>query len=293
MRALALGCLLAFVPIAHSAESPCAFDREARSFSGSPQEQSQCLLRNVSLFGRLGAARALPDSLARKIGGTDIVDSASLASFLARHDIPEATVGGAIDEPLSSIPDADGLAITARYFVIHDTSTPNLTTASLFPSSINEPTWSGNALGRWDRGSASVAHAFVNRAGESISPIPFGTASLGTKFEKQWTVDGAYPLRGLFLHVELVQPRRSRPPSTTNDALAPDPGFTQAQYKRLALLYVVASHRAGRWLIPAFHAAVDAGLPDAHDDPQNFSLDEWAEAVDVLATDIGLREEIQ
>ena len=35
-----------------------------------------------------------------------------------------------------------------------------------------------------------------------------------------------------------------------NDALAPEPGFTVAQYDRLALLYVSASVPHGAWLIP-------------------------------------------
>ena len=38
------------------------------------------------------------------------------------------------------------------------------------------------------------------------------------------------------------------------------------------MLYVLASARAGTWMIPAFHANIDRGIPDAHDDPQNFNL---------------------
>ncbi len=78
-------------------------------------------------------------------------------------------------------------------------------------------------------------------------------------------------LKGLFLHVELVQPRRSQPGrGRGNDALAPTPGFSDIQYDRLALIYTIASVRAGRWLIPAFHVAIDSGIRGGHDDPQNF-----------------------
>lgn len=59
---------------------------------------------------------------------------------------------------------------------------------------------------------------------------------------------------------------------STNDRIAPVPGFTPAQYRSLALLYVLASARAGMWLIPAFHANIDRGIPEAHDDPQHFDL---------------------
>jgi hypothetical protein len=34
--------------------------------------------------------------------------------------------------------------------------------------------------------------------------------------------------------------------------------------------------RAGKWLIPAYHSALDLGFPDRHDDPQNFNLQDWA-----------------
>lgn len=81
--------------------------------------------------------------------------------------------------------------------------------------------------------------------------------------------------------MELVQPRRRDPQGgPKNDAIAPEPGFTPAQLRRLALLYVAASARRGEWLIPAFHAAVDAGIPGAHDDPQRFSLADWATAIE-------------
>lgn len=52
----------------------------------------------------------------------------------------------------------------------------------------------------------------------------------------------------------------------------PRPGLTQEQYYRLALLYIAASSRARAWLIPAFHAVLDQGIFDGHDDPQNFDL---------------------
>ena len=47
--------------------------------------------------------------------------------------------------------------------------------------------------------------------------------------------------------------------------------------RTLALAYIVASYRARRWLIPAFHAGVDAGYAGAHDDPKGFSLARWSE----------------
>ena len=80
--------------------------------------------------------------------------------------------------------------------------------------------------------------------------------------------------------MELVQPRKSDPAGGRgNDGVAPDPGFTPAQYERLALLYIAASVRKGSWLIPAFHAVLDTGYVNGHDDPQNFSLTAWSESI--------------
>ncbi len=45
-----------------------------------------------------------------------------------------------------------------------------------------------------------------------------------------------------------------------NDNFAPEPGFTDAQYEKLALLYAVASRRSGSWMIPVYHAVLDKGI---------------------------------
>jgi hypothetical protein len=94
---------------------------------------------------------------------------------------------------------------------------------------------------------------------------------------------------GLQLHIELVQPRRPDPASKDpkNDRIAPNPGFTNKQYERLALLYICASVRRGTWLIPAYHSAIDAGIQDAHDDPQNFDLDAFAKQIEILIHRVG------
>ena len=47
----------------------------------------------------------------------------------------------------------------------------------------------------------------------------------------------------------------------------------------VTLTSAIFTDSAGLWLIPAFHAAIDEGLPDAHDDPQNFDLPAFDAAV--------------
>jgi hypothetical protein len=39
--------------------------------------------------------------------------------------------------------------------------------------------------------------------------------------------------------------------------------------------------------MPAFHAAIDSGLNDAHDDPQKFDLQKWVGALGAVLRAIG------
>ncbi|MGB6889937.1 MAG: hypothetical protein WBE25_00465, partial [Xanthobacteraceae bacterium] len=52
-------------------------------------------------------------------------------------------------------------------------------------------------------------------------------------------------------------------------------------------LYTIASVRRGNWLIPVFHAAIDAEIPNGHDDPLNFDIDSFANSLDRLAERLG------
>ena len=135
----------------------------------------------------------------------------------------------------------------------------------------------GNDLSVWLK--QPVAHIFVNRLGASITTTPFNESvrkGWGTKFARDVLKIDA---KGLQIHIELIQPRRRdiNNSNLENDLIAPFPGFTDAQYERLAVLYIAASVRRGTWLIPAYHSAMDAGIKDAHDDPQNFELKKFAD----------------
>ena len=126
-----------------------------------------------------------------------------------------------------------------------------------------------------------MAHVIVNRTGEMLLGHDFSVPWRATKFERARQFKGA--LRGLFVHVELVQPRRREPgQGRRNDAQSPTPAFTPAQYDRAALLYIIASVRRGTWLIPAFHAAIDGDIPNGHDDPLNFDLAAFAQSIDIV-----------
>ena len=268
-----MAALLAAQPAPAPAPAPgqrpgsCRFNSAALQFRGSPVEQAQCLLRPVGKYGKLSSAPAvLPPSLAAQIGRPIDIDKMRFRGLLSAQGRDEYLLGGPLDAPIPR----------ARYFVIHDTSQPWLGDAASFPPD-DAPQLSELAS---YLGPEAVAHVFVNRLGETAPGHDFAEPWRASKFELK-SLDDAAP--GLFLHVELVQPRRrDRAGRGRNDALAPLPGFTPAQYDALALLYVAASLRCGQWLIPAFHAVLDEGMPGGHDDPQHFVLDDFAAALDAL-----------
>jgi len=285
----------------------CDFDKSTLSFHGSAIDQAKCLLRRVLPGGTLGPPlRDLPDPLGKLIDKPVTVSKTTLRRYLVAQGIDEPALGGSIDEPLSRGRDNDPQAPLARYFVIHDTSTPNLCASQGFPIDMDQASWEWNHLNKYvDSGNA---HLYITRDGVSIRPQnrTFQTPWRATKLEGPGTDLRA---KGMFLHIENVQPRRCDPdPSQPggfepdrryyeldqktsqwrcrNDRIAPEPGLSPRQQERLALVYITASVRRGQWLIPAFHAAVDAGIPDAHDDPQNFDLREWADAINALLASI-------
>lgn len=248
------------------------------TFSGPAVEQAKCLLRPVKRFGELGAPLAsLPAPLENFVGRA--VESAarpSLTDYLRTHSIREADIGGPLTGAVSKTAGGE----SARYFIIHDTSTPALPrTAAFPPAGMDTASWPHNRLA--GHVASGKAHVFVNRLGESATAHDFSVPWRATKYELQ-----RVSRRGLFLSIELIQPRRLD--AHNIDSESPNPGFTDAQLDRLALLYVAASVRRGQWLIPAYHAAVDAGFRNAHDDPQNFDLDRWASRLDSLISELRL-----
>ena len=272
---------------ASAQETPCAFDDARLSYKGTPEEQARCLLRPVLIGGQLGAPlKRLPPPLDKLIGRPLKVNPALLRIFLEQQSIEEADLGGLLSEPVSRADPISPDSALASYFVIHDVSTPNYLNDP-FPPDINEASWIWNDLNRkWLK--TKVTHVYISRTGESITAVNFKEQlpdpHHGTKFARDRLRNRG---KGLYLHVELVQPRRRDPQgSANNDRFAPMPGFTDVQLKRLALVYIAASVRRGEWLIPAFHASVDAGIPNAHDDPQNFDLARWASHLGTLLKSI-------
>ena len=274
--AMKIVCLVIAFSIVANSQGVCRRFRPVAGrcdLSASPAEQAKCLLRPVKKFANLGAPlSALPAPLDTLLAQPteSLLTIEQVRSFLARKGIPQEKVGGSLSVSLSR----------PKYFVIHDTS-DFLDGATAFPANIDQATAGLNNLGRRVE---TICHIYVNRVGDSKTVITFESTAPpnGTKFS------ACHPSqKSAFLHIENIQPRiRDRSVGFPNDGIAPDPGFSDAQLERLALLYLVASTRSGKWLIPAYHSPIDLGFPNQHDDPQNFNLNKWAEILNGLIEQI-------
>lgn len=264
---------------------PCKFDIETMSFAGDPVEQARCLMRGMDETRNLAPTlERLPDALAGRVGKTTGLPSREvLSGYLSKHG-HEWDFAAYLWQPLAHARDNDRDAPMAKYFVIHDTSGP--TYGHGFPDDINTNPRINNLQSFVCSDEWGKAHVVINRMGDMLLDHELSTPWRETKFEQAAEFGGA--LKGLFLHTELIQPRRR---GARGDGHSPDPAFTPAQYDRLALLYVIESVRAERWLIPTFHAALDADIRNGHDDPLNFSVDTFAENIDRIVEKLQEPEE--
>jgi 3D (Asp-Asp-Asp) domain-containing protein len=291
--ALALALALAGIPAAWAAKCDlkpgitgqqgraglCKFDPQTGSFEGTPAQQAACLTREVKRLGNIGNETITP--FLKDLVGKPAPSIQAVQALLDADHVKPADVGG----PLAR-------SISARYFIIHDTSTPNCSadgpstacpTRGEFPPNRDDAGWiyNKNFGGHPKPAPHRLAHAFTNRVGASITEVDFADMIATTKFE---SCNASNAMTKLFVGVENIQPRIGipripQPGKAANDFDAPNPGFTPPQYDRLALLYVVASARRGQWLIPAFHAVLDQYYADGHDDPQHFDMAAFSAAV--------------
>jgi hypothetical protein len=267
----------------------CGFDSETLSFRGTPAQQAMCLMRGMDATRNLGPTlEGLPPGLAKRIGETTGLPSREvLSAYLSKLDL-EWSFATYLWQPISHARDNDPDAPEAKYFVIHDTSGPYYGHRD-FPDDINVNPKVNNLQSFACTDEWGKAHVVLNRMGDMLLNHDFSIPWRETKFEQAAEFGGA--LKGLFVHTEMIQPRRAG--AGGGDGHSPDPAFTQAQYDRLALLYTIVSVRAERWLVPAFHAALDADIPNGHDDPLNFKVDSFADSLDRLIEKLRGPEQFQ
>ena len=251
--------------------SLCAFSDKDMAYVGTPRQQALCLTPEGEA-GHFRPRSALGAPLDRLVGEIVQIDEDKLLALLRQEGVDYSAQ--ALKAPLSHAWGAKDDGPPARYFVIHDTS--SALGRPYFPAN-DDPAL--NRLGEKYCGGDYTAHTFINRLGKVMIGHDYGEPWRATKFEHINT-----GRKGLFLHNELTQPRLQRHGETLAAAsLAPSPAFTDAQYRSLALLYAAASVRSGFWMTPAFHDAIDYAWIDAHDDPRDFDLQKFDDALsDIL-----------
>lgn len=252
----------------------CKFNTTTHQFKGTKFEQLECLLRKIKTKGTGATVQDIPDWLDMHVGMPVTFTADQFENYMKTNGIDASDITGSL---------SPGNSTDLRYFVIHDTSYPEEPQAAGFPANIDAPTYKDNKFSSWTGKIRQRVNMIVTRDGQSRLFNDWGAARplAATKLEL-----AAYskPSKKYFVHVENVQPRLK--PKTTFAWIAPEPGFSAEQEKRLALAYVAASFRAGRWLTPAYHFNIDEGLPDGHDDPQNTSLSSWVGKVEKVVADI-------
>ena len=255
----------------------CQFDRDMLSFAGSRTEQASCLMRKVGPLGEK-QPQPLPAIIQRLLQTDDVPNAAQKAAAIAA--LPEPYRSFAIDHASDPVSQTEA-GLPLLYFVIHDTSTPFLDDAP-FPKNL-DTNHQINDFTPYMNGTFAaepVAHIFLSRGGQIWAGHDFAEPWRATKLESYVIGPAA---RGRFVHIEVMQPRRFIDGyDDLGHTQGPTPGFSAAQYRQLAALYIYVSARAGHWLIPAQHSTIDDGIPDAHDDPQNFELEKFGAALEAL-----------
>lgn len=317
--AVALTSAIPTVLFAQPVELDCGFNKQELKFRGNAQEQARCLLRPYGRHANtIGAKRELPEALSKRVGSavpTPNDTRKKIEAYLRANKIRVADIGGSLANRVVESKLSNGSYRPAMYFVIHDTSHK---VEEAMPDNRNTADWTMNQL--WDATSYddwwNIINVMTNRVGESRTYTDFATARYNFDFFGR-TERGAQPrqmgrateiegddfvaenelgrtidVRNAFLHVENVQPRTGDDAACPDgDCNAPAEGFTDAQYKRLALIYTAASLRSGKWMVPAFHANIvrrSGRSGSSKDDPQNFDLSKWASILDALAREIGI-----
>ncbi len=251
------------------------------AFAGSLSEQASCLLRKVKILGNVDATPAqLPSTSQASSCQPVTISRTKLRQALFRSGTDRVPGSEAsLDGPATCPPRGNTRQSAGHRWRATSSFTIRVrrisgTWRNFLLTSIPATRSIGSTVSRARR---TPRRTYPQPPGQIYVGHDFGVPWRATKLEQQIGTLS----RGMFLHIENVQPRRKHP--SQPDGNAPTPGFSTTQYDRLALLYLMASMRAQTGLVPAFHAAIDQGLSDGHDDPQNFSLEDFDAALGRLS----------
>lgn len=261
-------CLM-LMPVAALSATKCYWDSGTMQFSGDSIQQALCLTPPVRASGIVGKLEeGLPSTLDELVGRDFDFTREAVEAYVYEHGLNEKELGGALGLRVSR-----ARGESALFFVVHDSDGPDFGTRTFSPdinvsAHINDLRQFGR---RW--------HVLIGRDGASTTLIDFFQPLRSTYFEAR---DAGAKAKGRFLHVGLIQPvRKNIDNADTSSSLIPEPAYTKEQYRRLAQVYVAASSRAGRWLIPAYAAQLNkyGQAPVFMGGPKGFDLALWAKAL--------------
>ena len=185
---------------------PCHFDVETSSFAGDAVEQARCLVTPVRTGGYLNERlEKLPPAFQDYVGNAKDMPSRDALRALLRERGLEDMFGPGLSKPVSHAHDDDPMSRGATYFVIHDTSSPNFGNKA-WPADIDadQGHQQARALCLFEQHRAR-AHLHQSLRRDSVS----------ARFRKTLARDQVrdrdqfrHALRGLFIHNELIQPRK-------------------------------------------------------------------------------------
>lgn len=261
---------LVLIPTAALSTVKCYWDSGTMQFSGDSIQQALCLTPAVRANGVVERIEeGLPSTLDELVGREFDFSREAVEAYVAAHGLSEEELGGALNLRVSR-----ARGESAIYFVLHDSDGPDFGTRTFSPDiDVSQHINNLHQFGRrW--------HVLIGRGGASTTLIDFFQPLRSTYFEAR---EAGTKAKGRFLHVGLIQPVRANTDDVvkTHDALIPEPAYTDAQYRKLAQVYVVASSRAGIWLIPAYAAQLNkyGHAPVFMGGPKGFELAIWAKAL--------------
>ncbi|OBQ46274.1 hypothetical protein SP90_13340 [Halodesulfovibrio spirochaetisodalis] len=265
---------IVLVQISAASAGTCYWNNGTMLFTGDAVQQALCLTPPVRTNGVVGGKDdGLPSTLDELVGREFDFSREAVEEYFTEQGLFEDELGGMLSLRVSR---ARGKP--AAYFVLHDSNGPSFGTKTFSPDiNVSERINDLKQFGRrW--------HVLIGRNGNSQTLIDFFKPLRSTYFE---TRDAGARSKGRFLHVGLVQPIRKDSAGTGKPCI-PLPAYSAEQYRRLAQVYVAASYRAERWLIPAYAAQLNkyGKAPVCQGGPKGFDLAEWAGALRTVYREI-------
>lgn len=220
-----------------------------------PIEKAQCLLKSDR--NPVVLPRNFKSLLSESVYESDLISWRDDSGVRLHFEyVRRMRGGGHIGGPLKD-------RIPAQYFVIHSVTPGSSSTISEEESDLrilhqHEVRAERGRINLNALHESGLFHVYAFRDGRSVTVADF----IDVRRTSNLVTSGIDPR--LFTHVGVEVPSSNSPSNILS--------FTEAQAQTLALVYVVASIRAERWLIPAFHSSLEPTFKHYQIEPNSLWL---------------------